>query len=192
MENTLKTINHIDKLVATIGQEQPIVVQIESYGGSVAGLSILYNKLITLNNPIITYCTSTAMSAGLFLLSSVTSKPNRIIAPTAKLMIHEIQGMEAGDIKDVNAQNRHLNELNDTWVGILAKAVGMRDMTELRAFMRAKTTSHNLYMNAKEAVEWGFADMVGNVVISPPLVGFDIKMIPPKVEKPIKPIKRKK
>lgn len=196
--SSLKVVDQINKVALNFGNEHPIVVQIESYGGEVAGLGVIYNKLLSIPNPIITYCSGMALSAGCFLFTNIAKKPNRIISPTAKLMLHEVQSGAFGDVKDMVADVNFSKELSETWMNLTAKSIGMKDSTELKSFMRTKTESHNLFMNAEEAVKYGFADMIGNVNLSGPHVTYDVVVIPEEVKeepKPVKPpkaIKRKK
>lgn len=195
LESATQTVNNINKAVSLFGSEQPLVFNIESYGGEAAGLSIIYNKIKSLQNPIITYCSGTAMSGGFFLFVNAASKPNRILAPTATLMLHEVQTGYAGDIKDVESHAKHSRELSDIWMDITAKSMGYENRDKLKEFVYTKTKSHDFFMTASQALEYGFADMIGSVVVSPPSIKFDVhcvsQVVVPK-EEPKKVKKKKK
>lgn len=182
LDDCLGYVEKLKMITDTFGPEQTIVVQIESYGGSVDGFFVIYDALKTITNPIITYTTGVCASAGLFLFTSCAtpiemggvSKPLRIVGENASLMFHGIQFYPpGGDLKDVNELNRHINRINDTLLNIARKSLNLSSVDELLKKVREKTDSHDLYMNAKTAVELGFADKIGAIKLSP-IFAYDI------------------
>ena len=99
-KNVAEYIHKLENINLTYEDFQPIIVQIDSYGGNIYGLSQLYEFLISLPNPIITYTTSKAMSAGAIILSAAGTKGMRVASPNSTIMIHELQGGAWGDMKD--------------------------------------------------------------------------------------------
>lgn len=190
--SSIKIIENLTKIMSVYGGEQPIVIDINSYGGEVAGLSQIYNKIISMPNPIITYCSGMALSAGCFLFTNCAKPKNRIIAPAAKLMLHEVQSGTWGDVKDIVADTEFTKELSKTWMEITAKSIGLESYEDIKEFMRSKTESHNLFMNSKEAIEYGFAGMIGNVQLSSPAITCEVIVVPPEVEEPKVIIEEKK
>lgn len=146
---------------------QPILVHIDSYGGAVHGLSVLYNKLKSLPNPIITYTSSKAMSAGAILLSTVASPGNRLASPEADIMIHEIQSADWGDIKDLEDGMRYTKRMNTKWMGILAKSMGLKSASEIRQLIKQKAIGHNVYLSAQQAKKIGIIDDIANIKMTP-------------------------
>ena len=49
------TIRQLNELSVIFPSNQPIIIDIDSYGGSIYGMSSLYEHLKTISNPILTY-----------------------------------------------------------------------------------------------------------------------------------------
>lgn len=166
-------IKELDVIVANFGQEHPIVVQIDSYGGEVSGLSMFYNKLKTLSNPIITYTSSAAMSCGANLLvlgatAPIEGSPMRIASENAEIMIHDSGYGDGGDVKDMKSRNVSVEKSSEFWLGKMAQALKLKNRDELIDFIHKKTKgSHSLYLTAKEALDLGIIDMIGDVCLEP-------------------------
>ena|ERR1035437_11125451 len=65
----------------------PIIVQIDSYGGSVDSFHSMLAVIKTVSNPIVTVCIGKAMSAGAALLAVGDV---RFCDSDARIMLHEI------------------------------------------------------------------------------------------------------
>jgi ATP-dependent protease ClpP protease subunit len=182
VESALKSVEQLNTLSHMFGPEQPIVVQIESYGGSVDGLSIIYDALKASDNPIITYTTGMAMSAGAFLFSAGAEPGNRIIGENATIMIHEVQAGAVGDIKHLREELKLTERINDNWMGILAHSMGLDNIDALKQIMRRKSESNEMYLTAQEAIELKIADKIGTIKLQPS-VGFSILVVPPMEKK---------
>jgi ATP-dependent protease ClpP protease subunit len=196
-------IKELDLIVAAFGPEHPIVVQIDSYGGEVAGLSMFYNKLKTLSNPIITYTSSVAASCGanLLVLGASDSKdggPMRIASEGAEIMIHDISHGTGGDVKDMVENSRAVLKLSEYWMGKMANALKLKNRDELIDFIHQRSKgSHDIHFTAKEALDLGLIDMIGDVTLTP-FQGFDVSVktkmenLPEEVKPKVKKIVKKK
>lgn len=158
-----KNINQLEEIETHFPVSQPILVQIDSYGGAVDGLAMLYNKLTSMGNPIMTYTSSKAMSAGAILLATAGTKGMRMASPEATIMIHEIQTGALGDIKDVEDQMALSKVMNDRWMKILAKSMGMKSATDIRALIKKKALGHDVYLTAQQAQQLKIIDVVGSI-----------------------------
>lgn len=162
-----EVLSQLDKLEARYGLDQPILVQIDSYGGSVHGLSVLYDRLKGMQHPIITYTSSKAMSAGAILLSSAASPGLRFASPEASILVHEIQSGALGDIKDIEDQVNYLRILNEKWMSILAKSMGLENHKDIRKLIKKHTIGQDVHLTAHQAKKLGLIDDVVSIKLVP-------------------------
>lgn len=183
-EDAEKFCQQIDVIIATFGSEQPIVVQIDSYGGEVAGLSMMYHKLKSIQNPILTYTSSVAMSCGFNLLCLAAEKPNRVASEGSTLLFHELSAGSYGQPGDILNDAESFKKLGDHWNRLLALKLGYKDKEELvKVFKEKSNGCKDLRLTAQEALDLGIIDVIGDVTMSP-YHGYDIgiKQAQPKVE----------
>jgi len=159
-------IRKLDEISLIFDTTQPIVVDIDSFGGSLYGMSKLYEYLISMPNPIITYTSSKAMSAGAIMLSTVGSRGMRIASPNASIMIHEIQSHCWGDIKDMENNVEFTKKENDKWMTLLAKSMGLKSAKDVRTILM-KNKGRELYLNAKQAKKLGLIDKISYIKMIP-------------------------
>jgi ATP-dependent protease ClpP protease subunit len=157
----LETIEHLYQ------SNQPILVHIDSHGGAVDGLAMLYDKLKSMDNPIMTYTSSKAMSAGAILLSTAASKHMRMASPEAVIMIHEIQSGAGGDIKDIEDQMVYNKMVNDKWMKILARSMGLKSAADIRSLIKKKAIGHDIYLTSQQALQLKLIDAVGSIRMTP-------------------------
>lgn len=179
------TIKELDEICATFGPQQPIVVKIDSYGGEVAALSMLYSKLRTLENPIVTYTSSVAMSCGMLLLTLNKPSehgPTRIASEGACIMMHDLSSVVGGSVGDVGSKYKSMKEESKYWFGLVAKRIGFKSRKALldKIYEIAEGGSDG-YLTAKEALELNIIDMVGDVKMTP-FSGYDITVKPSESE----------
>jgi ATP-dependent protease ClpP protease subunit len=176
-EACLENVEILNAIVQHFGPEQPIVVHIESYGGSTVGFFILHDALRALQNPIITYTTGIAASAGLFLFMSAAPKGNRIVGQNAELMFHGVQTtIPGGDLKDVREDIKLAELVNDRLFDLTIKAMGLNSIEDLHKVMKSKTDSHNVNITPEEAIELGIADQIG-IIKMDFRMGVDVSVI---------------
>lgn len=181
-------IQDLTQFIAENHPEQPVVIRVDSYGGSVFGLTALYEFLRTLSNPIITYTSSKAMSAGAILLSAAGNKGKRVMSPNSVVMVHELQASAFGDVKDIFDVTRHIQDENDKWMTILAQSMGLKNRIDIVNLIKKRANGHELYLDAKQAKEIGLVDTVGYLQAFP-VGGWEIRLFgdeKPKDKKPKK------
>ena len=155
--NVLKQIDHIEQTYPT---SQPIIVHINSYGGSVHEMGIIYNRLKTMEHPLISYTSSSAMSAGAILLSTIAPKGRRFAAPGSIIMVHEIQAGTFGDIKSMEDRFKNIKQLNKYWMNLLAKSMGLKSQVAIRDLIKEHAIGQDVFLSAEKAKELGLVDEV--------------------------------
>jgi ATP-dependent Clp protease protease subunit len=191
-EDINKYIEQLQSIVDTFGPNQPILVNISSFGGSIYGLSALYEYMQTLSNTIVTYTNSKAMSAGAILLSAGGSPGMRYASPNASIMIHEVQGgLWPDDIKNLESAMESLKVDNEKWMSILAKSMGLKGPKDIRDLINTRSVGHDLMLSSKEAKELGIIDKVCYLKLEQ-IYGFNIVTTDDLSVQPTKPKVRKK
>lgn len=166
-EAVAKIIHQLEEIETHFPVTQPILVQIDSYGGQVDGLAMLYDKLTSMGNPIMTYTSSKAMSAGAILLATAASKGMRMASPESTIMIHEIQTGALGDIKDVEDQMALSKVMNDRWMKILARSMGLKSAADIRTLIKKKALGHDVYLTAQQAQQLKIVDVICSIKMVP-------------------------
>lgn len=133
--------------------ERDVHFYINSPGGSVtAGLAI-YDTLQYIRPEVSTLCLGQAASMASLLLAAGT-KGKRFSLPHARIMIHQPLGGVQGQAVDIDIQAREILRLREALNGILTKHTG-QSMKKIE-----KDTDRDLFMTAKQAVEYGLVDEV--------------------------------
>lgn len=135
--------------------KKPLVVYIDSHGGSTYALSAIIATLDSVPNRIITVCVGKAFSCGAMLLSHGDM---RYVASTGKVMIHESSTLSGGNINDVKTDIQDAAENNDRWMEWLAKNCGLTFKQLKKQFTNKR---RDVFFTAEEAVEFGIADKIG-------------------------------
>lgn len=135
--------------------KKPIVIYIDSYGGSVDGMSTMFSAMDSVKNKLITVCMGKAMSAGAMLLSHGDI---RYAHPHSRMMIHEISAGTWGNINDIKNSADELDRLNKYWMEILAGNCGLTRKQLLKNFTNKQ---RDLYLTADEALKFGLIDKIG-------------------------------
>ena len=183
-----ETIKELDTIIATFGPQQPIVLKIDSYGGEVAALSMIYSRLRTLENPVITYTSSVAMSCGMMLLTlnKPAEGPTRIASEGANIMVHDISSAAGGNVSDIGAKYKSMVKESEYWLGLVAKRIGLKSRKALLdKIYEISERGCDGYLTAKEALDLGMIDMIGDIQMTP-FSGYDISVKP--TDKEIKKI----
>jgi len=136
----------------------PIVIYINSYGGSADALACMVDTLEEVPNAVITVCMGKAMSAGAILLSLGDM---RFCAPNSRIMVHELQIGTTGNVHDVNGDANESLRLNEYWLGRLAAKCHIKGgYAGLRAMMKS-FDARDIYLSAEDAKKMGIVDHVG-------------------------------
>lgn len=133
--------------------ERDVHFYINSPGGSVtAGLAI-YDTLQYIRPEVSTLCLGQAASMASLLLAAGT-KGKRFSLPHARIMIHQPLGGVQGQAVDIDIQAREILRLREALNGILTKHTG-QSLKKIE-----KDTDRDLFMTAKQGVEYGLLDEV--------------------------------
>lgn len=134
--------------------DDPIVIYINSLGGSYDSMTAIYDTMKASGNPITTVCVGSAMS-GASLLLAAGDRGKRYIGPNARVMVHEVQaGMMYGGISELNVTAAEANRLNKSLIRLLAKETGRK----IKDIKEVLSDNKNTYMSATKAIEFGLAD----------------------------------
>ncbi len=132
-------------------EEGDLTVWINSPGGNVFAAAEIYTMLQEYKGAVTVKIASIAASAA----SVVAMAGSRVLmSPTALLMIHDPSTIAMGNAKDMEKAIETLNEVKESIINAYAAKSGMR-----RSKI-AELMSNETWMNAKKAVELGFADEV--------------------------------
>lgn len=136
--------------------DAPIIVRINSGGGSVEQGLMMYDVIQASPAPVKLICTGSAYSMAAILLASGNPKHGRYVLPNSKLMIHEplIQGGVGGKTSSIKSISDSMLETRKKLNGILARHTG-HTIEEID-----EATSYDHYFTADEAVAYGLCDKV--------------------------------
>jgi len=133
--------------------ERDIFFYINSPGGGVtAGLAI-YDTMQYIRPEISTVCVGQAASMGAVLLAA-GAKGKRFALPHARIMIHQPLGGFQGQATDIDIQAREILRMREELNGILMKHTG-QSLKKIE-----KHTDRDLFLNGKQAQEYGLVDEV--------------------------------
>ena len=133
--------------------ERDIFFYINSPGGGVtAGLAI-YDTMQYIRPEISTVCVGQAASMGAVLLAA-GAKGKRFALPHARIMIHQPLGGFQGQATDIDIQAREILRMREELNGILMKHTG-QSLKRIE-----KDTDRDLFLNGKQAQEYGLVDEV--------------------------------
>lgn len=128
-----------------------VTLEINSPGGYVDAGSEIYTALKEYQGQITAKITGQACSAA----SWIALAADRVeMSPTAQMMIHRASTMSIGNSDDLASDLNALNSLDKSFVDLYSQRTGL-DAQEVYRLM-CNTT----WMNAKEAVDKGFADEI--------------------------------
>jgi len=136
---------------------EPIEFCISTYGGSAMDMFAVYDTMREIREycPIQTVGMGKVMSAGVLLLAAGT-KGERRIGKNCRVMIHGVISGQHGHLHDVENEFEEAKITQKLYVKALASETNMTE-SHLRKLIQRKT---NVYIDAKEAVELGIADII--------------------------------
>lgn len=151
-----------DALTKANGED--ITLEINSPGGYIDAGSEIYTELMeypgTVNAKIVGYACSAASWIAL-------AADHVAMSPTAQMMIHRASGGAIGNSSDMKSEYNALDQMDKSFVDLYAQRTG-KSPNEIYQMMIDTT-----WMNAKTAVENGFADEVMFENKEPALVNAD-------------------
>ena len=132
-------------------EEGDITVWINSPGGNVFAAAEIYTMLKEYVGTVTVKIASLAASAA----SVVAVAGDQVqMSPTAILMVHDPMTFAMGNTKDMERAIITLNEVKECIINAYMAKTGLRHNKI------AELMSNETWMNAKKAVEYGFADVV--------------------------------
>ena len=143
---------------------EDVTLEINSPGGYIDAGSEIYTELMeypgTVNAKIVGYACSAASWIAL-------AADHVAMSPTAQMMIHRASGGAIGNSSDMKSEYNALDQMDKSFIDLYAKRTG-KSPNEIYQMMVDTT-----WMNAKTAVENGFADEVMFENKEPALVNAD-------------------
>ena len=130
-------------------EEGDVTVWINSPGGNVFAAAEIYTMLKEYKSAVTVKIASIAASAA-SVIAMAGSKV--LMSPTALLMIHDPSTIAMGNTKDMEKAIETLNEVKESIINAYSAKTGLRHNKI------AELMSNETWMNAKKAVELGFAD----------------------------------
>ncbi|AHK62929.1 ATP-dependent Clp protease proteolytic subunit 1 [Chlamydia avium] len=132
---------------------QPIVLVINSPGGSVDAGFAVWDQIKMLTSPVTTVVTGLAASMG-SVLSLCASPGRRFATPHARIMIHQpsIGGPITGQATDLDIHAREILKTKKRIIDVYLEATGQsREVIE-------KAIDRDMWMTADEAKDFGLLD----------------------------------
>lgn len=134
-------------------KKAPILMYINSPGGSVTdGLAII-DTMNILSCPVETYCIGSCASMGSLICTS-GAKGKRYILEHGRMMIHQVSTGTSGPVDFIKRQYEEAVNLNDILIDILVHTTNKPKSKIL------KDIENDYYMSAKDAVEYGLVDKI--------------------------------
>jgi ATP-dependent Clp protease, protease subunit len=134
---------------------KPILLVINSPGGSVDAGFAVWDQVQMITSPVTTLVTGLAASMG-SMLSLCAGKGKRFATPHARIMIHQpsIHGVVRGQATDLEIQAKEIIKTKSLLVDIYHRETGQERQLIERALDRDR------WMSAEEAVEFGLLDKI--------------------------------
>lgn len=134
---------------------KPIILLINSPGGSVDAGFAIWDQLKMLTSPVTTVVTGLAASMG-SVLSLVAPKGKRFATKNARIMIHQplIGGVIQGQASDLEIHAKEILKTREKLVSIYVEATGKKSDEIDQAIDRDN------WLTVKEAMDFGLIDQV--------------------------------
>jgi ATP-dependent Clp protease protease subunit len=137
----------------SVDKKKPVILVINSPGGSVDAGFAIWDQLKMSNLPIATLVSGLAASMG-SVLSLAASPKMRFATPSSRIMIHQplIGGYIQGQATDLDIQAKEMLKTRTALVKLYSKATGKKEAEIEHAIDR------DTWMSAQEAKEYGLLD----------------------------------
>lgn len=135
----------------------PILLVINSPGGSVDAGFAIWDQIKLISSPVSTLVTGLAASMG-SVLSLAAAPKRRFATPNARIMVHQprLGGVIQGQATDLEIQAREMLKTRNILINIYVKATG-KDVATIE-----KAIDRDTWMTAPEALEFGLLDRIIN------------------------------
>lgn len=136
---------------------KPILMVINSPGGSVDSGFAIWDQVKMITSPITTLVTGLAASMG-SVLSLCAAPKRRFATPNSRILIHQprLSGAIQGQAIDLGIQAKEMLKTREALVKIYTEATGKDSKVIDRAIDR------DTWMSAQEALEYGLLDGIVN------------------------------
>jgi ATP-dependent Clp protease, protease subunit len=156
-EVTDNLANNIVSLMLYLDSEdntKPILLYINSPGGSVTAGMAIYDTMQYIKSDVVTLCVGLAASMGAFLLSAGTPG-KRMSLPHSRIMIHQpLGGTGRRQATDIEIEAKEILRIKDNLNEILAARTG-QPLEKI-----VKDTDRDYFLSAQEAMDYGLIDRV--------------------------------
>ena len=150
----IKSINELNYNSIDGDYVNPIILHIQSTGGSVSDAFALIDTIITSSIPVYTYCDGYAMSSAFIVFLAGT---RRFVYPHSEFLAHPITCSSDGSYNALKATMRNGKELNKS----IFELIQQRTNVKKKTINRWLNGNHDYYIYADEAISTGIAtDMV--------------------------------
>jgi len=136
---------------------EPIQMIVSTFGGSASDMFAIYDIMRTVRDDceIHTYGIGKVMSAGVLLLAA-GSKGKRKIGKHCRVMLHSVAGGTHGELHSLENEMDEIRWIQEQYINALVKET---DLTK-RMLKKLLDRKVNVYLDAREAVEYGIADII--------------------------------
>jgi len=137
---------------------KPILLVINSPGGSVDAGFAIWDQIKMITSPVTTLVTGMAASMG-SVLSLVAPKGKRYATPYSRFMIHQpsISGVIQGQATDLEIQAKEILKTKQMLVELYVSCCGKKTSSEIE-----KALDRDTWMSAEEAKQFGHIDHIVN------------------------------
>ena len=142
--------------LAKENKQDTLPVFIDSYGGEVYSALAMVDMLKASGLEIITVCIGKAMSAGAVLFSI---GKERYITENSTIMIHKVQGRNAGNSDEMGANAEEAKRLTDKLLSLIDENTGNKE--GFFANLLKESNNTDFFIDAKKAIELGLATKIG-------------------------------
>jgi ATP-dependent Clp protease protease subunit len=130
---------------------EDITLVVDSYGGNLFAAFAIVDMMDIISCDIQTICIGKAMSAGQFIFST-GKRGKRLMAPHARLMLHNPVAGYEGSVPDIEIEIEELQRCRDLYVKHISGRSNL-STDEVKDLIQ-----RNAYLNAEQAIAHGFAD----------------------------------
>jgi len=135
----------------------PIVMYLNTYGGTVHDMMAIYDVMQFIKAPIYTVGFGKVMSAGVLLLAAGEAD-HRYALPHTSIMIHRIRGGALGTVEDIEASGDHMASLQSVSETLLFKHTKITKK-QMKDFMSGADS----YIDTTTARKLGLIDHISAV-----------------------------
>ncbi len=133
--------------------KKPIMLYINSPGGSISSGFAILDTMKYLGCEIHTYCIGMGASMAALLLAAGT-KGKRFALPHSRVMLHQPSGAIGGTSKDIEIQAREVLHYKKLLANLFCDFTG-QDLAKIK-----EDSERDYYMSADEALKYGLIDNV--------------------------------